>query len=54
MDQGSQFTGSARITTLTEAGVRIPMDGRGRFASLLHVNVETAARLDPSLGMPRD
>ncbi len=29
MDRGSQFTGSARITTLTEAGVRIPMDGRG-------------------------
>ena len=30
-DQGSQFTGSAWITTLTEAGVRISMDGRGRF-----------------------
>jgi len=29
-DQGSQFTGSAWITTLTEAGVRISMDGRGR------------------------
>ena len=30
-DQGSQFTGSARITTLSEAGVRISMDGRGRY-----------------------
>ena len=29
-DQGSQFTGSAWITTLTEAGVCISMDGRGR------------------------
>ena len=26
-DQGSQFTGSAWITTLTEAGVRVSMDG---------------------------
>ncbi|MBO9420312.1 DDE-type integrase/transposase/recombinase [Labrenzia sp. R4_2] len=31
IDQGSQFTGSAWITTLTEAGVRISMDGRGRY-----------------------
>lgn len=30
-DQGSQFTGSAWITTLTEAGVHISMDGRGRY-----------------------
>jgi len=30
-DQGSQFTGSAWITSLTEGGVRISMDGRGRF-----------------------
>lgn len=30
-DQGSQFTGSAWITTLTGAGVRISMDGRGRY-----------------------
>ncbi len=30
-DQGSQFTGSAWITTLTEAGLRISMDGRGRY-----------------------
>lgn len=30
-DQGSQFTGSAWITTLTEAGVRISMDGRGKY-----------------------
>ena len=29
-DQGSQFTGTDWITTLTEAGVRISMDGRGR------------------------
>ncbi len=34
-DQGSQFTGSAWITTLTEAGVRISMDGRGRTLCLL-------------------
>ena len=30
-DQGSQFTGAAWITTLTEAGVRISMDERGRY-----------------------
>lgn len=30
-DQGSQFTGSAWITTLTETGARISMDGRGRY-----------------------
>ncbi|KEO57297.1 hypothetical protein DT23_17065 [Thioclava indica] len=30
-DQGSQFTGSAWITTLSEASVRISMDGRGRY-----------------------
>ena len=30
-DQGSQFTGSAWSTTLTHAGVRISMDGRGRY-----------------------
>ncbi len=29
-DQGSQFTGSAWITTLTESDVKISMDGRGR------------------------
>ena len=28
-DQGSQFTGSDWITTLTEAKVRVSMDGRG-------------------------
>lgn len=30
-DQGSLFTGSAWITTLAHAGVRISMDGRGRY-----------------------
>jgi putative transposase len=30
-DQGSQFTGSAWITTLTKADVKISMDGRGRY-----------------------
>lgn len=30
-EQGSQFTGSAWVNTLTEAGVRISMDGRSRF-----------------------
>lgn len=30
-DKGSQFTGAAWITTLTEANIRIPMDGRGRY-----------------------
>jgi len=29
-DQGSRFTGHGWITTLTEAGVRVSMDGRGR------------------------
>ena len=36
-DQGSQFTGSAWITTLTEAGVRISMDGKGRFLGNIFV-----------------
>jgi len=31
MDQGSQFTGAVWITTLTDAGVRISMDRRGRY-----------------------
>ena len=30
-DQGSHFTGSAWITTLTEAAVKISKDGRGRY-----------------------
>ncbi|SPF27897.1 hypothetical protein POI8812_00192 [Pontivivens insulae] len=30
-DEDSQFTGSAWITKLTEAGMRISMDGRGRY-----------------------
>ena len=30
-DQGSQFTGTAWITTLTKADVKISMDGRGRY-----------------------
>lgn len=30
-DQGSQFSGSAWITTLSESGVKISMDGRGRY-----------------------
>jgi putative transposase len=34
-DQGSRFTGSAWITTLTQAGVKISMDGRGRYLGKL-------------------
>jgi putative transposase len=30
-DQGSQFTGAEWVTTLTDAGVRVSMDGRGRY-----------------------
>jgi putative transposase len=30
-DQGSQFTGADWITTLTDANVRVSMDGRGRY-----------------------
>ena len=30
-DQGSQFTGADWITTLTDAKVRVSMDGRGRY-----------------------
>jgi len=30
-DQGNQFTGAAWITALTKTGVRISMDGRGRY-----------------------
>ena len=36
-DQGSQFTGSAWITTLTEAQVRISMDGRGRYLNNIFI-----------------
>ena len=44
MDQGSQFTGAAWITTLTEAGVRVSMDGRGRCMDNIFIE-----RLWPSL-----
>ena len=37
-DQGSQFTGSAWVTTLTEAGVRISMNGRGRCTDNISSN----------------
>ena len=30
-DQGSQFTGAAFTSALIDAGVRISMDGRGRW-----------------------
>jgi putative transposase len=30
-DQGSQYTGSGWITTLTDAKIKISMDGRGRY-----------------------
>ena len=30
-DQGSQYTGSGWITTLTEAKIKISMDGKGRY-----------------------
>ena len=30
-DQGSQYTGAGRITTLTKAEIKISMDGRGRY-----------------------
>ena len=36
-DQGSQFTRSAWITTLTEADVRISMDGRGRYVDNIFI-----------------
>ncbi|AEI95580.1 putative integrase [Roseobacter litoralis Och 149] len=36
-DQGSQFTGSAWITTLTEANVKISMDGRGRYLDSIFI-----------------
>ena len=35
-DQGSQFTGAAWVTSLTEAGVRISMDGRPISRQHLH------------------
>ena len=31
MDQGSQFTGADWITILTDAKIKISMDGRGRY-----------------------
>lgn len=36
-DPGSRFTGSAWITTLTEAGVGVSMDGRGRYMDNIFV-----------------
>ena len=30
-DQGSQYTGAGWITTLTNADIKISMDGRGRY-----------------------
>jgi len=39
-DQGSQYTGTGWITTLTKADIKISMDGRGRYlpshASSMH------------------
>lgn len=37
-DQGSQFTGSAGITTLTNAKVKISMDGRGRYLDNIFID----------------
>ena len=37
-DQGSQYTRSGWITTLTEAKIKISMDGRGRY--LDHIFIE--------------
>ena len=34
-DQGSQFTSQAFTGALERAGVRISMDGRGRFLSIV-------------------
>ena len=48
-DQGSQFTGSAWITTLTEAGVRISMDGRGRYLDNVRTRPRTGGGRAPSL-----
>jgi len=36
-DQGSQFTWAAWITTLTETGVKISMDGRGRYLNNIFI-----------------
>ena len=36
-DQGSQFTGASWIATLTGAGVRVSMDGRGRFLDKIFI-----------------
>ena len=37
-DQGSQFTGADWITSLTQADVRVSMDGRGRY--LYYISIE--------------
>ena len=37
-DQGSQYTGAGWIITLTEAIIKISMDGRGRY--LDHIFIE--------------
>ena len=53
-DQGSQFTGAAWITTLTEANVKISMDGRGRYLPSHRNCVSTAGQwinIFPSHGL---
>lgn len=37
INQGSQYTGSAWITMLNEAGVRISMPGRGRYLNNIFI-----------------
>ena len=37
-DQGSQFTGADWITSLTQADVRVSMDGQGRY--LYYISIE--------------
>jgi putative transposase len=43
-DQGSQFTGAAGTTTLTEANVKIFMDGKGRYLDNIIIIIERPRR----------
>ena len=41
-EQGSQYIGSGWITTLTEAKIKISMDGRGRYLDNIFIERRTS------------
>jgi len=49
-DQGSQFTSYEFIKTLRDAGIRISMDGRGRWMDNVMIVAEIRMRLSAGIG----